>query len=174
MNLDTDLKSIFPSDLVLVQKILFEKSSFQLKDIEKESESAEYSAYRFLLNEKKICYREAKITPTKTGQFFTLWKRNQSGIIAPFDYSDAIDFVIVSVRKDHNWGLFIFPKNVLLEKGVFSTQNKEGIRATRVYPAWDETTSKQAQKTQKWQLNYFIPLTNSNEIDFDQFRKFFA
>ncbi|AWK02756.1 hypothetical protein HYN56_00400 [Flavobacterium crocinum] len=174
MNLDTDLKSIFPTDLLLAQKNLFDKAKFQLTAVKKENESPEYSAYRFLLNEKKICYREAKITPTKTGQFVTLWKRNQAGITAPFDYCDAIDFVIVSVRKDQNWGLFIFPKKVLLEKGIFSTQNKEGIRATRVYPPWDETTSKQAQKTQKWQLNYFIQLTNSNEIDFDQFRKFFA
>lgn len=165
-----DSKSV-PTDLFLAKEKVFDKAGLQLKTLLKEKESEEYSAFRFLINEKNICYREAKITPTKTGQFVTLWKRNITGTIEPFDFSDTIDFVIVSVRKDENWGQFIFPKSILLEKGVFSTQNKEGIRAIRVYPPWDETTSKQAQKTQKWQLNYFHSLTNSNQIDFDQLRK---
>lgn len=79
--------------------------------------------------------------------------------------------MIVSVRKDFNWGQFIFPKKVLLEKGIFSTPNKGGIRATRVYPPWDETTSKQAQKTQKWQLDYFFPFTDQNDIDWKNIKK---
>lgn len=159
------------TDLKLAKEIVFEKSGLEIRFLQKENESQEYSAYRFELNDKKICYREAKITPTKTGQFVTLWKRNKNGIIEPFDYSDSIDFVIVSVRKDFNWGQFIFPKKVLLEKGIFSTPNKEGIRATRVYPPWDETTSKQAQKTQKWQLDYFFPFTDQNDIDWKNIKK---
>ncbi|PBI89690.1 MepB protein [Flavobacterium sp. ACN2] len=163
-----------PADLSLSKEIVYDKAELLITSVEKESESDEYSAYRFLLNNKNICYREAKITPTKTGQFVTLWKRNQTGTIEPFDYSDAIDFVIVNVRKDQNWGQFIFPKKTLLEKGIFSTQNKEGIRATRVYPPWDETTSKQAQKTQKWQLDYFFSFTDRDQIDLNEIRKIFA
>jgi len=162
-----------PADLSLSKEIVYDKTELLITSVEKESESDEYSAYRFLLNHKNICYREAKITPTKTGQFVTLWKRNQTGTIEPFDYSDAIDFVIVNVRKDQNWGQFIFPKKTLLEKGIFSTQNKEGIRATRVYPPWDETTSKQAQKTQKWQLDYFFNFSDQSKIDLEELRKLF-
>ena len=163
-----------PADLSLSKEIVYDKTELLITSVEKESESDEYSAYRFLLNNKNICYREAKITPTKTGQFVTLWKRNQTGTIEPFDYSDAIDFVIVNVRKDQHWGQFIFPKKTLLEKGIFSTQNKEGIRATRVYPTWDETTSKQAQKTQKWQLDYFFSFSDIDQIDLKEIRKIFA
>ncbi|MCR4031171.1 MULTISPECIES: MepB family protein [Flavobacterium] len=159
------------TDLKLAKEIVFEKSGLAIRFLQKENESEEYSAYRFELNDKKICYREAKITPTKTGQFVTLWKRNKNGIIEPFDYSDSIDFVIVSVRKDVNWGQFIFPKKILLEKGIFSTPSKEGIRATRVYPPWDETTSKQAQKTQKWQLDYFFSFTDQNNIELNKLKK---
>ncbi|MNX15867.1 MepB protein [compost metagenome] len=160
-------------DLLLSKESIFGRADLQMTSFQKENESEEYSAFRFRLNNKNICYREAKITPTKTGQFVTLWKRNQSGIIEPFDYSDTIDFVIVTVRKDQNWGQFIFPKRTLLEKGIFSTQNKEGIRATRVYPPWDETTSKQAQKTQKWQLDYFFLFTDQDKIDLNELRFFF-
>lgn len=161
---------IMPSDLLLAKETFFDKIGFELTDLQKENESEEYSAFRFLLHNKNICYREAKITPTKTGQFVTLWKRNATGIIEPFDFADTIDYVIVSVRKDLNWGQFIFPKSILLQKGVFSTESKEGIRATRVYPPWDETTSKQAQKTQKWQLDYFFHFTK-NEFDFDSLKR---
>ncbi|KAF2081389.1 MepB family protein [Flavobacterium sharifuzzamanii] len=160
-------------DLVLSKESIFDRADLQMTSLEKESESEEYSAFRFQLDSQNICYREAKITPTKTGQFVTLWKRNQSGIIEPFDYLDTIDFVIVTVRKDQNWGQFIFPKKTLLEKGIFSTQNKEGIRATRVYPPWDETTSKQAQKTQKWQLDYFFNFSDQSNIDLEELKKVF-
>lgn len=165
--------SIASRDLVLSKGGIFDKAGFLITSFQKESESEEYSAFRFQLNNRNICYREAKITPTKTGQFVTLWKRNQSGIIEPFDYSDTIDFVIVSVRKDENWGQFIFPKKTLLEKGIFSTEKKEGIRATRVYPPWDETTSKQAQKTQKWQLDYFFNFSEESKIDIEKLKKVF-
>jgi len=165
--------AIGSADLVLSKESIFDRADLQMTSLEKERESEEYSAFRFQLDNKNICYRESKITPTKTGQFVTLWKRNQSGTIEPFDYSDTIDFVIVTVRKDQNWGQFIFPKKTLLEKGIFSTQSKEGIRATRVYPPWDETTSKQAQKTQKWQLDYFFNFSDQSKIDLDELKKVF-
>nr|WP_294780378.1 MepB family protein [uncultured Flavobacterium sp.] len=171
MDAKASLTHSIPAALAIFKEMAFAKAALEITSIEKEEESQEYSAYRFDLNDKKICYREAKITPTKTGQFVTLWKRNQNGIIEPFDYNDPIDFVIVSVRKDSNWGQFIFPKKIALEKGIFSTAVKEGIRATRVYPPWDKTTSKQAQKTQKWQLGYFFSFEDQNNIDWNAFKK---
>jgi len=152
-------KKNIPKDLIIAKELVYDRYNFDFSNPFPEVESEEYDAYRFDLNSLKICYRTAKITPTKTGQFVTLWKRNNNGIIAPFDFSDAIDTVIISVRKENNLGQFIFPKNILLEKGIFSTANKEGKRATRVYPPWDETTSKQAQKTQQWQLKYFFTVS---------------
>ncbi|CAD0005103.1 MepB family protein [Flavobacterium salmonis] len=155
----------FPDDLILTKELVYDYCNLECTQPQPEAESTEYSAYRFEINKKTICYREAKITPTKTGQFVTLWKRNISGTIEPFDFSDTIDFVIISVRKENSFGQFIFPKAILLEKGIFSTATKEGKRATRVYPPWDVTTSKQAQKTQKWQLDYFLEITKDETID---------
>ncbi|MDQ5930125.1 MAG: hypothetical protein QG594_1908 [Bacteroidota bacterium] len=154
----------FPHDLILAKKLVYDCCSFDCTQALPEAESTEYNAYRFTINKKNICYREAKITPKKTGQFVTLWKRNSSGTIEPFDFLDRIDLVIISVRKENNFGQFIFPKAVLLEKGIFSTSTKEGKRATRVYPPWDVTTSKQAQKTQTWQMNYFLEISKNECI----------
>lgn len=159
----SNAKSI-SNDLILARELIFDRCDLECTQPEPEDESAEYSAYRFEINCKKVCYREAKITPTKTGQFVTLWKRNIYGTIEPFDFSDIIDFVIISVRKENKFGQFIFPKAVLLAKGIFSTATKEGKRATRVYPPWDLTTSKQAQKTQQWQSEYFLELSNNEDL----------
>lgn len=163
-----DLKSI-PKDLIIAKNLVYDCCGFEIESPQPENESADYDAYRFYLNQKSICYRMAKITPTKTGQFVTLWKRNTTGIIEPFDASDPIDFVIVSVRKNDLFGQFIFPKNILFAKGIFSTATQEGKRAIRVYPPWDETTSKQAQKTQQWQLDFFYKI--SPDIDLNKFRR---
>jgi MepB protein len=43
-----------------------------------------------LLNGLRVQYRVAKITPTKVGQFVTLWKRVGRGPIQPFDLSDPV------------------------------------------------------------------------------------
>ncbi|MGO4772251.1 MepB family protein [Flavobacterium sp. W22_SRS_FK3] len=156
--------NILPHKLILAKDLVYNSCNFECTQPIPEAESAEYNAYRFEINKKKICYREAKTTPTKTGQFVTLWKRNESGTIEPFNFFDAIDFVIISVRKENKFGQFIFPKAVLLEKGIFSTSAKEGKRATRVYPPWDVTASKQAQKTQQWQLDYFLEISENKSI----------
>ncbi|KAF2330316.1 MepB family protein [Flavobacterium daemonense] len=154
-----------PKDLILAKELVYDHFDFDCTEPQQESESMEYRAYRFWMNEKHICYREAKITPTKTGQFVTLWKRSRLGIIEPFDTTDVIDFVIVSVRKDALLGQFIFPKDVLLEKAIFSTETKEGKRAMRVYPPWDEAESKQAKKTKKWQLEYFLFVSSETDLN---------
>ncbi|MEP6929786.1 MAG: MepB family protein [Flavobacterium sp.] len=168
-----NLNSI-PHDLITTGELIYDLLGFECTQPHPEAESAEYSAFRFRLNQKYICYREAKITPTKTGQFVTLWKRNAIlKTIEPFDVSDAIDYVIISVRKKDLFGQFIFPKSVLLQKSIFSTSVKEGIRATRVYPPWDETTSKQAQKTQQWQLNYFYAITDNEISDLNRVKSLF-
>ena len=153
-----------PKDLIVIQGILFDNCKFEIKKLTPEPESSEYGACTFSLNNLNILFRTAKITPTKTGQFVTLWKRINQGPIQPFENADPIDLFIVSTRKDNHFGLFIFPKSILITKEIVSDK-KEGKRAIRVYPPWDVTTSKQAQKTQKWQLDYFLEASNDQTID---------
>ena len=121
-----------------------------------EPEGAAYGACRFALNDRPICFRVAKITPTKNGQFVTLWKRPESGVITPFDAADPIDFfVVVTVDGEHS-GQFIFSKDVLIAQGIVSRGGKSGKLAMRVYPPWVKTESKQAAATQQWQIKYFL------------------
>ena len=164
---------IIPQDLIIAKELVYDRCDFKYTDPSPEAESKEYSANSFSINGKSVKFRVAKTTPTKTGQFVTLWKRIVNGPITPFHIEDNIDFFIVSCRKENRLGQFIFPKKVLHAKGVLSDNLKEGKRAIRVYPPWDTTTSKQAQKTQQWQLDYFLEITNEKPIDFEFTKKHF-
>lgn len=115
-----------------------------------------------MLNDSRIIFRVAKITPTKIGQFVTLWKRTNEGPIKPYDDCDELDLLVVNTEKDKNFEQFIFLKSVLLEQGILSKNNRGGKRAIRVYPPLDQVANKQARQSQKWQLVYFLPISQKS------------
>lgn len=157
----------YASQLQQNLKDYFEKLDFAVTNFIASNESQEYKACSFLLTNKKIIYRQAKITPAKQGQFVTIWKRNSEGITAPFDWNDEFDYFIVTVVREETMGQFIFPKNVLRDRGIISYLNKDGKRGMRVYAPIEIVKSKQAITTQKWQQNYYV----SREINTEELKK---
>ena len=168
----TTENSLF-TDLKVVKELVYDKCGFSLTNLKLNSESLEYGACSFELNGQTIEHRISKITPTKTGQFVTIWKRNKNGITEPFDISDNIDFVVITSKSGDKTGQFIFPKSVLADKGIISQNRKGGKRGIRVYPSWDITTNRQAEKTQSWQTKYFVTIESDNTINLDLTRKLF-
>ncbi len=154
-----------------INQEVYNKLKLKLTHFHSEIESKEYDASNFSLSGKKVVYRTAKITPKKIGQFVTFWKRSNNGPIEPFHEKDNFDFFVVTVTLNDRLGQFVFPKAVLLKKGIVSTISKEGKRAFRVYPIWDTTSSNQAMRTQKWQLDFFYEL--NKETDFNYIYKLF-
>ena len=144
---------------------IYDQCALEISAFQLELESTEYDACRFDLNGLNIIYRTGKITTKKMGQFVTFWKRNENGPIAPFDDTDPINFFVVNVKTESKFGQFVFPKSVLIKKGILSTERKEGKRAFRVYPNWDKAKNKQAERTQKWQLDYFYEINDATDIN---------
>ncbi|MEQ8364023.1 MAG: MepB family protein [Cyclobacteriaceae bacterium] len=161
-----------PADLLLLQHHVFNPCGFSYTTPQREAESAEYEAHFFKINDLVIRYRKAKITPTKSGQFVTFWKREGDGPIQPYGIEDNVDVLIVCVRNDNHFGVFVFSRTILVSQGIISTDKKEGKRALRVYPPWDIPTSKQALKTQKWQQECFLEV-KSGECDINRVGKLF-
>lgn len=160
-------------DLLMADALLYKPYNLTMQNVHNESESQEYNACEFTLNQNRVKFRIAKITPTKVGQFVTIWKRIGNGPIMPFDMADSVDFFIISVRSGNHLGQFIFPKSVLHQKGYISKDSKGGKRAIRVYPPWDEVDSPIACKTQEWQLNYFIEIGSDKPLDKEKIKKIF-
>lgn len=150
---------------ISVEIQLYNTLGIAVTNIIPDKDSAEYNGCTFNLDNRKVIFRAGKITPTKNGQFVTLYKRIGNNPIAPFESTDEVDFVVIAVTTDTHSGHFIFPKTVLCKQKIVTDKGVEGKRAFRVYPVWDVPQSKQATITQKWQLNYFVEIKNGCYTD---------
>ena len=157
-----------------IDKLILEKLKLNISNFRFENESKDYNACQYKLNDFNIISRNSKITPSKPGQFVTIWKRIKKGPIEPFHFKDKFDVIIIKCQTKDNYGQFIFPKSILISKKIISSDITEGKRGFRVYPNWDKTTNNQAKRTQEWQLNYFLDLTNKNKINFELALKLYS
>lgn len=90
-------------DLPAAQARAYAPCGYIFTHLQPKLESADYAACTLQFNELRVQYRAAKITPTKVGQFVTLWNRVGRGLIQAFDLSDPVDMFVVSTRVGHNY-----------------------------------------------------------------------
>ncbi|MFW3474311.1 MepB family protein [Streptomyces microflavus] len=152
-------------DLQAAKTLVYDPKGFVCSQPVLEPESAEYAAQRFTLDGQSVAFRVARTTPTKVGQFVTVWQRSAEGPIRPFDADDGVDLFVISSRDSGHFGQFVFPREVLCERGVMSRNGAGGKRGFRVYPPWATTTSRQAGSTQAWQVNHFLSLGEEEPVD---------
>ncbi|MFD3645045.1 MepB family protein [Streptomyces cyaneofuscatus] len=152
-------------DLLAAKAFVYDPKGFVCSQPVPEPESAEYAAHRFTLDGQSVAFRVARTTPTKAGQFVTVWQRSAEGPIRPFDADDGVDLFVISSRDSGHFGQFVFPREVLCERGVVSRSGVGGKRGFRVYPPWATTTSRQASSTQAWQVKHFLSLGEEGPVD---------
>ncbi|WP_246183458.1 MepB family protein [Paenibacillus methanolicus] len=154
-------------DLLATIELVYNVCEFVCSEPCVEVQNAEYGAYLFYANTRLIRFRVAKVTPRKVGQFVTLWRRMEDGTTRPFDGSEEVDYFVISTRDGNKLGQFVFPKEALVQNNIVSNNGSGGKRGIRVYPSWDMPTSRQAQKTQNWQLKYFfeIPINEPIKVE---------
>ncbi|MFE7098423.1 MepB family protein [Streptomyces erythrochromogenes] len=157
--------SRIPDDLLRAKVLAYDPAGFACSQPVPEAESADYGACGFTLDGLPVRFRVARTTPTKAGQFVTVWKRSAGGPIQPFDAADPVDLFVISTREGEDFGQFVFPREVLRERNIVSTNGSGGKRAFRVYPPWVTTTSRQARSTQAWQVEHFLRLPRHEPVD---------
>lgn len=155
---------ILEEDFKQVEISLYSKSQLVYSPPISENEGADYGAGICTINNLKTVLRSSKITPKKIGQFVTLWKRDNQGVTTPYSQSDHIDLVIINSRKGNLFGQFIFPMSILIKHKILSSHTSKGKRGFRVYPPWDKAINNQAVKTQSWQLEFFLEITQSPDM----------
>ncbi|MFK8907860.1 MepB family protein [Streptomyces sp. YS-3] len=154
-----------PGDLMAAKGLVYDPSGFVCTRPVPEPESAEYAAHEFTVDGLSVRFRVARTTPTKVGQFVTVWQRSAQGPIRPFDADDGVGLFVISSRDSGHFGQFVFPGDVLCERGVVSRAGVGGKRGFRVYPPWVTTTNRQARGTQAWQVEHFLPLDEDSPVD---------
>lgn len=130
----------------------------EIEDFVLERDSKNYSGCKFKLENQKIIFRQANVTPIKQGGFVTLWKRPHKEI-EPYHIDDEFDYLHVFIQTDSKRGIFIFPKQVLQDNFYISDNKNEGRRGFRLYPSWEKNLNKSAMKSQIWQVNHFTQLS---------------
>lgn len=153
------------ADLLAAKALVYDPSGLVCTRPVPEAESAEYAAHEFTVDGSAVRFRWPD-HPDQGGQFVTVWKRSAGGgPIRPYDSGDPVDLFVISTRDADGFGQFVFPRAVLRERDIVSTDGAGGKRAFRVYPPWVTTTSRQAGRTQEWQVEYFLPVPDGGAAD---------
>ena len=109
----------------------------------------------------EVRVRSGKITPTKVGLFVTHWRRTADGTTGPYGVHDSADTLLVTAAEDGPHparGVFVFDRASLVAHGIVERDGHGGKRGFRVYPPWSLTPPGQAARTQRWQVEHFVPL----------------
>ncbi|GIN74250.1 mep operon protein MepB [Bacillus sp. J14TS2] len=155
----------FLTALTYINKMIYKPNHLTVKAVQEEKQNAKYGAGTFQLSSKTVRFRVANVTPTKVGQFVAFWEKDEDNKNQPYSYDEAPDLLVITTFKnEHEFGQFIFPKEILLKQNILRSASTKGKMAIRVYPSWDSPSSKQAMKTQNWQLPYFVDMCNSNKL----------
>ncbi|WP_226894993.1 MepB family protein [Oceanobacillus oncorhynchi] len=144
-------------------KELLSNTNYEITNIVKEPQNMEYEGTTFTIHENMYRSRLAKRTSKKNGYFVVFWEKDANHCNQPYAYSESPDKIMISIIDKDLKGQFIFPKLLLLEKGILRKIDNKGKMAIRVYPTLEKSLNNAAKKTQAWQMPYFIDV--SNEID---------
>ncbi|ECL7819264.1 TPA: MepB family protein [Listeria innocua] len=129
----------------------------ELEIIREELQNKEYRGMivKTAKDDTTIRTRLAKKTNKKAGYFVAFWEKDEFGKNCPFNENDSADFLSIVVMDGDLNGLFVFPRECLIEKGILTSEVGIGKMAARFYPSWCQDLNKTAEKTQAWQQVYF-------------------
>ncbi|MBR9330935.1 multidrug transporter [Staphylococcus aureus] len=141
----------------ILLKYIFSEES-EVKDLTEEKYNQDYEALTFSFKEETYQSRLAKKTPTKAGYFVTCWTKDENNCNQPYSKVEEAfaDYLMIIVIDEELSGYFLFPRELLVEKGILTTFEHKGKMAFRVYPKWCNQLNKTAGQTQKWQCKYFF------------------
>ena len=137
-----------------------------LTDIEFEEQNSIYVGSKFNINNHSIRFRKAKSTPTKSGLFVVAWEKDDLNVNQAYHYDHAPTYLMIYCEVEDNKGIFMFSKDILLERKILSSDTQKGKMGFRIYPPWEDKLNQQALQTQTWQCKSFIPfeILNADQL----------
>ncbi|MFP7492876.1 MepB family protein [Terribacillus saccharophilus] len=145
---------------LFIENILFHLGRSPITNVITEAHNQEYEGMLIQLEDTTYRSRLAKATPKKKGYFVVFWEKDENNKNQAYSFLESPAKVIISIMDENLRGQFVFPKSILLKKGILRSENSKGKMAIRVYPAWERELNKTAAQTQKWQQKYFVDLTD--------------
>lgn len=141
--------------MMFVQSLPYINHHFHSPSLINEEQNAAYEGVCFYHDTKFYRSRLANKTPKKAGYFVDFWEKDDQLKNQAFSYEDAPDITLVWIIDADKKGVFMFPKEILLQKNILQTKSQKGKMGIRVYPTWESNLNQTALKTQEWQSHYF-------------------
>ncbi|QIL46533.1 MepB family protein [Vagococcus coleopterorum] len=151
------MKSVELLDSSFGSKGLIGKERLQI-----ESQNSEYEGCWFDLNGKTYRSRLAKKTPTKAGYFVVAWEKDRENVNQAYNFESAKDYLVINIIDNDLRGQFLFPKEILIKKGIIKTEEQKGKMGFRVYLPTEQDLNKTATQTQRWQKAYYTDVNSLN------------
>lgn len=126
--------------------------------IQIEEQNSDYESGVALIGKEQWRIRTARITPTKSGAFVAVWKRDEGGSTRPFTADESMSGLLVFVEEQERFGVFQFTPAYLISLRYVSSELHPGKRGFRLYPAWCTNLNPQAIRTQRAQAAAFTEL----------------
>lgn len=151
--------------ILLVEEVIKKFTGSKIKNIIYEDYNIDYEGFTFDLEARSYRSRLAKLTPKKKGYFVVFWEKDEDLKNIAYTYENSTEKIIVSIIDGNKKGQFVFDKEILKNKGILKYENNKGKMAIRVYPPWEENLNMNAFKTQTWQKDYFIDLSEGVNLE---------
>ena len=100
---------------------IIQKYYGNIKEIIWEDQNKNYLGCIVKLDEQIHRVRVAKITPKKIGQFVAIWQKDEHNVNQAFSFDDSPEYLSIFVFDGDKKGVFIFPKETMKNKGVYTT-----------------------------------------------------
>jgi hypothetical protein len=146
--------------LILVKNIIRNNFAVLIDNIVEEEQNLEYEGFSFSIKKKRFRSRKAKKTLKKKGYFVAFWEKDSNNVNKPYDEETSPEKLVINIIDNDKIGQFIFPKKILVDKKILTSVDSKGKMAIRIYPSWCDNLNYNAVSTQKWQLDYFIDLSD--------------
>lgn len=157
------LEGIVMKTMELITQFCSEDPLFDCSDITMDADNDAYEGFCFKFQNHRYRSRLARKTPKKKGYFVALWQKDELQKNRAISIDDRVDFVIVNVIDARRIGQFIFPVEILHEKGILRSETQPGKMAFRLYTPWCEDLNSHARLTQQWQIPFFINLSEQSD-----------
>lgn len=112
---------------------ILEKAVGAITLLSEEKQNAEYEGFLCQVNESQqlIRSRLAKKTPKKEGYFAAFWEKNQQNQNEAFDATEAPEMLAIVIADQEKQGLFLLPKECLIQQKILKTNQQKGKMAAR-------------------------------------------
>lgn len=153
-----------------INENIYMENKLVIDNVREELQNKKYEGFTFNIGDRSIRMRKARVTPKKEGLFVAFWEKDYKGKNHPYKIDNSPDLLVINICEGDRAGQFIFSKEILREKKIYTFGRDKGKMSMRVYPDWSKLESREAKKTQDWQLDYFI---NFDDFDIDRFKRLY-